>query len=56
MQPKAIAASALTHINLAFVLFDDTFNIVNAQGNIVARVSRLKMTYPDLRVNATISG
>jgi GH18 family chitinase len=56
MQPEAIAAGALTHINLAFVLFDDTFNIVDAQGDIVARVSRLKMTYPDLRVNAAIGG
>ena len=56
MQPEAIAAGALTHINLAFVLFDDTFNIIDTQGDIVARVSRLKMTYPGLRVNAAIGG
>jgi hypothetical protein len=56
MQPEAIAAGALTHINLAFILFDDTYNLVDTQGDLVARVSRLKATYPGLRVNAAIGG
>jgi hypothetical protein len=38
------------------VLFNNTFNIINAQGNIIARVLRLKIIYPDLRVNTAISG
>jgi GH18 family chitinase len=56
MEPEAIAAGALTHINLAFILFDDTYNLVDVQGDLVARVSRLKATYLGLRVNAAIGG
>jgi GH18 family chitinase len=56
MQPESIPAGALTHINLAFMEFDETFNLVDVQGDIVARVSRLKMTYPGLRVNVAIGG
>lgn len=29
MEPEAIAAGALTHINLAFILFDDTYKLVD---------------------------
>jgi len=56
MQPEAIAAGALTHINIAFMLFDDTFNLIDTQGDLVARVSRLKMTYPGLRDDIAIGG
>jgi GH18 family chitinase len=56
MQPESIPAGALTHINLAFIEFDETFSLVDIQGDIVARVSRLKMTYPGLRVNVAIGG
>jgi GH18 family chitinase len=56
MEPEAIAAGALTHINLAFVLFGENFNIIDLQGDIVARVSKLKLTYPGLRVNIAIGG
>jgi hypothetical protein len=34
MQPEAIAAGALAHINLAFILFDDTYNLVDTQGDL----------------------
>jgi GH18 family chitinase len=56
MQPESIPAGALTHINLAFIEFDEKFNLVDVQGDIVARVSRLKMTYPGLRVTVAIGG
>jgi hypothetical protein len=50
MEPELIAAGALTHINLAFQLIGADFKITDNQGDIVARVSRLKKTYPALRV------
>lgn len=56
MQPESIPAGALTHINLAFIEFDDTWNLVDVTGDIVARISRLKMTYPGLRVNVAVGG
>lgn len=56
VQPEAMPAGALTHINLAFILFDETFKLVDTGGDIVARVSRLKATYPGLRVNVAIGG
>lgn len=54
MQPENIPAGALTHINLAFILFDSTFKLIDQQGDIVARVSRLKARYPGLRVNIAV--
>lgn len=56
MMPEAIPAGALTHINLAFIEFDDTFNLVDVGGDIVERVSKLKLTYPNLRINIAIRG
>jgi GH18 family chitinase len=56
MQPEGIAAGALTHINIAFILFDETFKIVDTQGDIVARISRLKASNPGLRVLASVGG
>ncbi|KAH8889137.1 hypothetical protein GQ53DRAFT_653194, partial [Thozetella sp. PMI_491] len=56
MMPEAIPAGALTHINLAFINFDSTFNLQDVGGDIVARVSKLKLTYPGLRVNIAVGG
>lgn len=56
MQPEGIAAGALTHINIAFILFDETFQVVDTQGDIVARISRLKASNPGLRVMASVGG
>ena len=56
MQPEAIPAGALTHINLAFIQFDDTYKLVDTGGDIVARVSKLKLRYPGLRVNIAVGG
>ncbi|ETS82826.1 hypothetical protein PFICI_04702 [Pestalotiopsis fici W106-1] len=56
MMPESIPAGALTHINLAFIEFDENFELVDTGGDIVARVSKLKMTYPGLRVNVAIGG
>lgn len=54
MEPETIAAGALTHINLAFQLIDDHLKITDTQGDIVARVSRLKKIYPALRVMVAV--
>lgn len=56
MQPEAIPAGALTHINLAFSNFDERYELVDTGGDIVARVSKLKLTYPDLRVMVAVGG
>jgi GH18 family chitinase len=50
MMPESIPAGALTHINLAFIEFDEKFELVDEGGDIVTRMSKLKMTYPSLRV------
>lgn len=54
MEPETIAAGALTHINLAFQLIGDDFKITDTQGDIVARVSRLKKIYPALRIMVAV--
>jgi GH18 family chitinase len=56
MQPEAIPAGALTHINLAFINFDENYELVDTGGDIVARVSKLKLTYPGLRVMVAVGG
>ncbi len=56
MQPEAIPAGALTHINLAFIQFDDTYNLIDTGGDLVTRVSKLKLRYPGLRVNVAVGG
>jgi GH18 family chitinase len=56
MEPEEIAAEALTHINLAFIPFDENFKIIDEQGDDVTRVVNLKSTYPGLKVFAAIGG
>lgn len=56
LQPETIPARALTHINLAFIEFGNDWKLIDEYRDIVARVSRLKMTYAGLRVNVAISG
>lgn len=56
MQPENIPAGALTHINLGFVQFGDDWKMVDEYGDIVTRVTRLKTSYPGLRVNVAIGG
>ncbi|CAK4034222.1 chitinase A1 [Lecanosticta acicola] len=55
-QPENIPAGALTHVNLAFQLINDDFTITDDCKDVVARVSRLKKTYPGLRVNVAAGG
>lgn len=54
MEPETIAAGALTHINLAFQLIGNDFKITDTQGDIVARISRLKRIYPALGVMVAV--
>ncbi|OAA41490.1 Chitinase II [Beauveria brongniartii RCEF 3172] len=56
MMPEAIPAGALTHINLAFIQFGQDYKVVDTGGDIVARVSKLKLKYPGLRVNMAVGG
>jgi GH18 family chitinase len=54
--PEDLAVGPLTHLNLAFMLFDSDFNIIDDSGDIVRRTSFLKTRFPGLRVNAAIGG
>lgn len=54
--PEDLEVAPLTHINLAFVLFDSTFNMIDNAGDLISRVSFLKSRYRGLRVNIAIGG
>lgn len=56
MLPEQLAVAPLTHINLAFVLFDSNFNLIDNAGDIISRVTFLKARYAGLRVNIAIGG
>lgn len=49
--PEDLEVSPLTHINLAFVLFDASFKMIDADSELISRVSFLKSRYRGLRVN-----
>lgn len=54
--PEDLEVAPLTHINLAFVLFDGTFKLIDNQGELISRVSFLKLRYAGLKVMAAIGG
>lgn len=54
--PEDLEVSPLTHINLAFVLFDSSFKMIDEDGELISRVSFLKSRYRGLRVNVAIGG
>lgn len=56
IEPENIPAGVLTHINVAFEYVSEQHEITDQSGPIVARVSRLKRSYPGLRVNIAIGG
>jgi len=56
IQPENIPAGVLTHINVAFEYITEDHKIEGKVGSIMARTSRLKRTYPGLRVNVAIGG
>lgn len=54
--PEDLELAPLTHVNLAFVLFDSSFNLIDDAGSLISRVTFLKSRYPNLRVNVAIGG
>ena len=56
MYPEDLEVAPLTHINLAFVLFDSSFKMIDNDGELISRVSFLKSRYRGLRVNVAIGG
>lgn len=54
--PEDLEVAPLTHINLAFINFDSSFQIIDMDGDLVSRVTFLKRLYQGLRVNAAIGG
>lgn len=56
IQPEAIPAGVLTHINVAFEYVSEGFEMTDTSGSVVARIARLKRSYPGLRVNIAIGG
>lgn len=43
--PEDLEVAPLTHINLAFVLFDSRFNMIDNAGDLISRISFLKSRY-----------
>lgn len=54
--PEDLEVAPLTHINLAFVLFDSSFKMIDTDGDLISRVTFLKSRYQGLRVNIAIGG
>lgn len=56
MSPESLAVGPLTHINIAFGLFDSEYKMIDDSGDIIRRISFLKARYSGLRVNIAIGG
>lgn len=56
LEPESLIVEPLSHINLAFVNFNEYYNLVDDYGDIVDRVSFLKFNNPGLRVNIVVGG
>ena len=54
--PEDLEVAPLTHINLAFVLFGDDFEMIDEDGDLISRVTFLKSRYQGLRVNVAVGG
>ncbi|KAL8729755.1 MAG: hypothetical protein Q9181_004891 [Wetmoreana brouardii] len=54
--PEDLEVAPLTHINLAFVLFDSSYKMIDTDGELISRVTFLKSRYQGLRVNVAIGG
>lgn len=57
MEPAQIPAGALTHINIAFIQFNDKWEIDDSSyGSQVAEIASLKDTHLGLRVSISVGG
>ncbi|KAL8913518.1 MAG: hypothetical protein Q9171_001706 [Xanthocarpia ochracea] len=54
--PEDLVVAPLTHINLAFVLFDRSFKLIDTDGDLISRVTFLKSRYQGLKVLVAIGG
>ncbi|RAH59434.1 hypothetical protein BO85DRAFT_485907 [Aspergillus piperis CBS 112811] len=53
---QSLIIEPFTHINLAFVNLGDDYKLEDEYGDIVDRVSFLKFTHPELRVDIAVGG
>jgi chitinase len=56
MQPENLAAGVLTHINVAYETVNENGEITDQNGQIMARITRLRRRYNGLRVNVVLGG
>ncbi len=54
--PEDLEVAPLTHVFLAFVLFDSNFKMIDTDGELISRVTFLKSRYQGLRVSVAIGG
>ena len=54
--PEDLVVAPLTHINLAFVLFDRSFKLIDTDGDLISRVTFLKSRHQGLKVLVAIGG
>ncbi|KAL8697313.1 MAG: hypothetical protein Q9224_002379, partial [Gallowayella concinna] len=54
--PEDIEVAPLTHVNVAFVNFDSSFQMIDTDGDLISRVTFLKSRYQGLKVAVAIGG
>lgn len=54
--PEEIVVAGLTHLNLAFVNFEEDFKLNTGYGSIIYRSVLLKKNYPGLHVCISVGG
>ncbi|RYP19213.1 hypothetical protein DL767_009698 [Monosporascus sp. MG133] len=55
-KPEDLPLAPLTHLNLAFVNFDENWELVDEHQHWVRRAALRKLEYPNLRINIAIGG
>lgn len=56
IQPESLVVAPFTHINLAFVNFGDDYQLIDADGDAIDRMSLLKFDNAGLRINIAVGG
>lgn len=54
--PEDLLVTGLTDINVAFINFGEDFKLVDAGGDIVHRLAKLRLDHPGLHVSIAIGG
>jgi hypothetical protein len=56
MRPGQLPVAPLTNLFLAFVNFDDSFELQDQLGDVVSEASFLKLKHPALKINIAVGG